>query len=140
MFKVQALNIHGWSVDSTVLTVMHSFVTVSPAAPTVTMQSLYVKIAWEEPSDLRAAPVKAYKIKIADASGVYREDPVNCNGASDQVRQQRYCLVPMTRLRIDPYNLVYPNLVQAIVSAQNINGWSDESLPNTEGATIQVEP
>jgi len=46
----------------------------------------------------------------------------------------------MTRLRIDPYNLVYNNLVQAIVSAQNINGWSEFSLPNSVGATIQVEP
>lgn len=46
----------------------------------------------------------------------------------------------MTRLRIDPYNLGYSNLVKAIVSAQNINGWSDYSLPNLVGATIQVEP
>jgi len=47
------------------------------------MESLYVKIAWTEPSDLRAAPVAAYKIKIADKTGEFKEDPVNCNGGSD---------------------------------------------------------
>jgi hypothetical protein len=85
-FKVRALNIHGWSVDSEILTVMHSFVTVKPSPPTITMENLFVKIAWLEPSDLRAAAVTAYKIKIKDSTGVYREDTVNCNGATDQVR------------------------------------------------------
>jgi len=45
-FKVRAKNIHGWSVDSDVLTVMHSFVTVKPNPPTVSLENLYVKIAW----------------------------------------------------------------------------------------------
>ena len=110
-FKVRALNNHGWSVDSDIMTVMHSFVTVKPNPPTVTMENLFVKIAWQEPSDLRAAAVTAYKIKIKDNTGNYREDIVNCNGANDQVRQQRYCLVHMTRLRADPYLLGYPDLI-----------------------------
>jgi len=45
-FKVRALNNHGWSVDSDIMTVMHSFVTVKPNPPTVTMENLFVKIAW----------------------------------------------------------------------------------------------
>jgi len=93
------------------MTVMHSFVTVKPEPPTVTMENLFVKIAWSEPSDLRAAPVNAYMIKIKDSTGFYREDTVNCNGATDQVRQQRYCLVHMTHLRADPYLLGYADLI-----------------------------
>jgi hypothetical protein len=59
-FRLQALNIHGWSFNLATLTVLHSFITIKPDAPTITMQNLYVKIAWNEPSDLRAAPVTAY--------------------------------------------------------------------------------
>jgi hypothetical protein len=135
-FKLRAQNIHGWSVDSDILTVMHSFVTVKPNPPTIIMENLFVKIAWVEPSDLRAAAVTAYRIKIKDSTGVYREDTINCNGATDQVRQQRYCLVHMIRLRADPYLLNYANLIQAKVQALNVNGWSEDSDPNSVGATI----
>ncbi len=43
-FRLQALNIHGWSVAYETLSVLHSFITVRPDAVTVTMESLYVKI------------------------------------------------------------------------------------------------
>ena len=36
-FRLRALNIRGWSVDFQTLSVLHSFVTVKPDAPTVTM-------------------------------------------------------------------------------------------------------
>lgn len=79
-FRVRALNIDGWSVYSDVLTVVHSDVTSKPDAPTIILQNLFVKISWNEPAQLNAATVLAYKITIRDTTGVYREDTVNCNG------------------------------------------------------------
>jgi hypothetical protein len=47
-------------------------------------------------------------------------------------------------LKEDPFDLSFDTLVQVKISAQNINGWSEESVPNTEDAgledTIQREP
>jgi len=139
-FRLRALNIHGWSDYSNVFTVLHSFVTSKPLAPVVTMDNLYVKISWTEPANLNSAPVLAYRVKIADSTGFFREEIAYCNGALDQVRQQKYCLVHMTVLRGGPYLLTYATLVRAKVSALNINGWSEESEANTLGATIQTEP
>ena len=82
-FKISALNINGWSVDSDILSVVHSFVTVKPNPPTISMVNLFVKISWQEPSDIRSASVTAYRIKISDYKGDFLEDIVNCNGATD---------------------------------------------------------
>ena len=46
----------------------------------------------------------------------------------------------MHALGASPFYLVYGNLVQAEVLAQNSRGWSAASLPNTVGATIEVAP
>lgn len=139
-FRVRALNIHGWSVRSDVLNVVHSDVTSKPDAPTTILQNLFVKISWNEPAQLNAAAILAYKIVIADTNGNFIEDTVNCNGQQDQILQQRFCLIPMTRLRLDPYLLTFQQMIRAKVSVLNRNGWSAESDANTVGALIQVEP
>lgn len=43
-------------------------------------------------------------------------------------------------MRLSPFNLNYPNLVVAKVRSGNVNGWSDFSDQNTQGAKILAEP
>lgn len=52
----------------------------------------------------------------------------------------RYCHVPMSVLRVAPYNLQYNELVVAKVRAKNTVGWSAQSSPNVAGAAVQTEP
>lgn len=53
---------------------------------------------------------------------------------------QGYCDIPMTVLRAVPFSLAQKAMVVARASAKNVIGWSSLSLPNTDGAKIQVEP
>jgi len=50
------------------------------------------------------------------------------------------CDIPMQNFRNAPYNLQYNQLIQARVSAKNVIGWNEPSLPNTIGATVRTEP
>lgn len=68
VFQVLAKNIHGWSTVSNSLTVIASGVPDAPAAPTTTLDSLTVKIAWVAPSHNHAA-ITEYKIAVTDSTG-----------------------------------------------------------------------
>jgi hypothetical protein len=46
----------------------------------------------------------------------------------------------MSTLTAAPFNLQFGDLVQVIVSAHNINGYSVASVVNTAGATIRRKP
>jgi hypothetical protein len=46
----------------------------------------------------------------------------------------------LTLLRQAPYSLDYPDLVVVQVRSRNINGWSEYSDLNIEGAIILTEP
>jgi len=77
---------------------------------------------------------------IKQADGVYSEETVNCNAATDPVFSAAYCDVPLTVLRASPYSLTLGTLVQAKVKATNVIGDSAFSQENTAGATIETEP
>jgi len=70
----------------------------------------------------------------------YFEDILYCSGANPINFASRTCEIPISVLRMSPYNLDYPNIVVAKVRSRNINGWSDYSEPNTQGAIIFTEP
>jgi len=59
------------------------------------------------------------------------EEIIHCSGANQINFASRTCEIPISVLRMSPYNLDYPNIVVAKVRSRNVNGWSDFSLPNT---------
>jgi hypothetical protein len=50
------------------------------------------------------------------------------------------CIILVTTLTQGPYSLVQGDLVAAVVSAYNIEGWGPVSTVNTAGALIEVIP
>lgn len=77
--------------------------------PTTQVIDDNVKISWNKPySGGLGIPITRYNILIKDSSGNLVEDPINCNGMSDQaIINNNECLIPMETLR-DPvkFNLV----------------------------------
>ena len=78
---------------------------------------------------------------IKNNNNQFAEETTYCNGANSIIKDQMYCVVPMSIL-IDPlkYDLDFQDLVEASVSAYNVNGWSDVSELNTIGATVRIIP
>jgi hypothetical protein len=46
----------------------------------------------------------------------------------------------MATLRSAPYSLLQGTIVKAVIKAQNINGWSSFSFPNSTGALVEYVP
>lgn len=63
-----------------------------------------VLISWSQPDD-NSEPLMNYNILIGASNGVsFFEDETNCSGADPQITQ---CLVPMSILTADPFNLQF---------------------------------
>ena len=130
-FRLFARNIHGWSASSSELIVVASGIPATPAAPTTLLQSSDVRITWLTPAN-NYATITAYKVFIKNSVGNYLEETTYCDASRDPVFSNLYCLVPMSHLR-NSYGLPYDTLIEVIVQAYNINGWSPLSSANTEG-------
>jgi len=99
-----------------------------------------VLITWAKPAE-KGAEIDEYQVVIlASDSVTFEEESVNCNGVDPAIISSRSCEIPINTLRVAPYNLVYPNIVTVKVRSHNINGWSDYSTINTDGAIILTEP
>jgi len=79
---------------------------------------------------------------IEDSNGDYIEDVSQCDGSTQVVVDNLFCLVEMTALRADPFDRVLGELVQAKVIAINERGPSGASPENTDtnGAKIETAP
>ena len=53
---------------------------------------------------------------------------------------QLYCEIPMTVFASSPYSLSPNTLIEAHVLAQNVNGWSDQSVDSSGSAIAQTTP
>lgn len=97
-------------------------------------------ISWPQPAE-KGAEILEYQIVIQTSDGVtFTEESVNCNGVDPIIVQSRSCEIPINILREAPYLLDYPDLVLVKVRSMNINGWSEYSDSNIEGAMILTEP
>ena len=136
-FRLRARNIHGWSPASSELTAIASGPPDPPAAPTTSLSSLNVRIQWVPPND-NYGGITAYEISIQDSTGTPQVNTVYCDGSSEPVFSQRFCLVPMTALRTT-YSLGLGATVAARVRALGENGWGGWS-PASTGTTVETEP
>lgn len=142
MFKVRARNAFGWGSYSSTYTIKAAALPSQMLAPTTTIDTTTggVKITWIAPSS-NGDTITAYKIKISNALNTNKyEDSVNCDGSSSTVKNNLYCIVPMSILTAAPYSLVFDQLVVATVEASNSFGFGTTSSANTSGAKIRQVP
>ena len=138
-FEIRAYNKYGYGPFTAAASVQTSQAPSQPAQPVIEVVGSYVNISWTPPfSNYMPIAGYGYQILIAAANGSFVLDQALCDGVAQAA--VGYCLVSMWDLRSPPFLLTYGTLVQAEVLAANARGWSAPSLPNTVGATIQVEP
>jgi len=99
-----------------------------------------VKIEFTVPYD-NSSPVDYYFIEISNKAGTtWTEDTTNCNGQSQTIIDQLYCIVPMSVLTANPYDYVFQDTVIVRISAHNTYGFGDASDPNGSGGAIRQLP
>jgi hypothetical protein len=112
----------------------------TPSAPTLTTDTMYVKITWTAPTTNSVA-IDAYRIKIETSTvNTFIEDITLCDGSLSTVVSSRTCMVPMTSLRIGSFLLTKGTEVRAKVEAHNERGWSSQSAASSSGPLIETEP
>jgi hypothetical protein len=97
-------------------------------------------MTWKAPYNGGNA-ISSYVILFGDSTGT-KFYPITsyCDGSSPSIVSQRYCDIPFTTLRAEPFKLVQDQLVTAKLAAKNIIGTGAFSPVNTEGVTVQVDP
>lgn len=112
----------------------------APAAATTTNSGTDVIITWPLPAFDGSSPITAYRIKIKDFEGIFRENTATCDGlgaSKTTILNTRTCSVPMTDLiNTATFNLTEGTLIVAAVEALNVIGYSPPSAENTVGALI----
>lgn len=138
-FKVLARNSYGSSLYSSEVTILAGQVPSQPVAPTTTISSSNVIIAWSVASTGGSA-ITAYRITIGQSDGsTFTTSPIYCDGSSASVVTAASCSVPISTLRQAPFSLPWGASVYAKVSASNIYGFSVVSTSGN-GAIILTNP
>jgi hypothetical protein len=84
--------------------------------------------------------ITGYKIEIqSNEPSVYYEDLTDCDGSQQTVVDGLQCIVPITTLLAEPFNLPWGSLIYAKVTAINVVGLSDVSDPGS-GVQILTRP
>lgn len=79
-FKVQAHNIHGWGLNSDVLTVVASGIPEVPAPVTVSIENVAVKISWTPPFN-NFAPITRYLVTVKQTDGTFTAQTFYCDAS-----------------------------------------------------------
>lgn len=129
-FKLESRNLVGYSLLSESFAVLAAQVPSRPNSPKTSISGDFVVIEWNQPPFDGASEITSYNIRIGQqGNSVYTEYFTSCNGANPAVFGSRSCAVPISTLKAYPYSLDWGVGVYAIVSAINIVGPSEFSLP-----------
>lgn len=106
-FRYRVKNVHGWSNYSDELLLIAASVpdVISPAATTFNEQTS-VRISWTAPAFNGGKPVTKYEIKIKTKTSSFEVENSSCNGTESTILANAFCLIPITKLREAPFNLV----------------------------------
>jgi hypothetical protein len=141
--RVSAYNAHGYGAYSPELTILAAAVPAKTSAPTTTISNqVDVTISWPAAYD-SSAVVDEYQVDILTSDGTtYAEDTAYCGADKAAVVANLACTIPLSALRLAPFNLAQGALVRAKVRAHNVIGWGEYSDPSLEAsaAAVQVEP
>lgn len=106
----------------------------------VSLYGTQVKIQWT-PGESNASPITAFKVLIMTSNPLISLESLDyCDGTTNNIIAQNYCLIPMLAFLASPYNLEQGDLIIATVQARNAIGWSVSSLPNVTGQNVETTP
>jgi hypothetical protein len=120
------------------ISILCAAVPVSPVTPTTTVIANQVEFDWQEPV-ANGRPIIGYKIYIRKSDLTYYEDLTECLGFDATVMAETKCLVPLSALTAEPYNLLLGYSIYIKISAVNDYG---DSIPSNagNGAVIVLVP
>ena len=122
---ITAINAIGESDPSSVFSIIAATVPGQPAAPIVAMTTDEDQaiIQWEDPLDNGGLDIYAYQVKIITKDGDFIEELTYCDASNDPTLiAEKRCTIPADVLRVDPFNLNFPDEVYAKVLAINAIG------------------
>lgn len=138
-FKVQARNAHGYGAYSSEVMILAAQNPQKPAAPTTTFDTTQVIVDWSAPFD-EGSTITKYEIYIRTNDAVtYSLELTYCDGSVAQIVSDTRCEIPVSTLRVAPFNLYWGDSVYAKVIAFNMYGQSLES-DTGNGAIIITYP
>jgi hypothetical protein len=126
-FKVQSKNNFGLSEYSNELVLLCAWVPSAPAEPQCTLESDFIRIAWEEPSN-GGSNIYGYRVEIRTIATTWVQDLNDCDGSLEAITDQLYCDVKFETLMTAPFNLPLYEQINVRMVAYNIYGESELSL------------
>jgi hypothetical protein len=69
-----------------------------------------------------ASAITGYTITMMQSNGSFSPDLVNCDGRVPSIIAARTCIIPVSVLRAEPFNLEWGSSIWVKVSATNIIG------------------
>jgi len=116
-FRIQASNSFGWGPFSDVVTIRTDNVPAQIVPVITTIESIYVRISWNPPSNNYGSPVLAYRVRILGVDGITFTESATCNGTDSNIVSSATpsCLISISELRLAPYSLTEGMLIQATV-------------------------
>ena len=96
-----------------------------------------MRVEWTAPFD-NSDEIIAYLIEAQEQDGDWTEI---CDGTDPTVVATQRCIQDMN-VFVDPatFNLAFEDTVYVRVSAENVNGVGDVSVPNVDGAYVRTAP
>jgi hypothetical protein len=125
-FRVEARNRFGYSAYSEVISILCAAEPNKPASPTTTVVSDQVVIKWTRPVE-NGTPITQYNVKIRKVDGTFTNELVGCDGSKQTIISDTQCTVPLAKLTVLPFNLVFGDAVAVKLTASNAYGESIES-------------
>ena len=139
VFKVEARNSVGYSAYTAEKSLLAAQVPGQPPTPSTSISDNDVMITWTVTDD-GSAQIVGYLVKIRQYDGVtFTEDSINCDGTNNAIILAQTCLVPISRLRANPFNIEWGGSIYVKITAYNLIGSSPESLEGN-GAVILATP
>ncbi|CDW74138.1 pa14 multi-domain protein [Stylonychia lemnae] len=140
-FRLRARNIHGWGPYSDPVAIYAARAPSKVLSVSTEIDSATggIKVSWLPPN-ANGDPITQYKIEIANVLTSYWGTSTYCDGTSNQVLTNLYCILPMSIFTEVPYSYLYTNVVKFRISAANSYLFGETSDPNTSGAQVRRKP
>jgi hypothetical protein len=137
-FKLEAQNAFGYSAYSEEIAILCAARPEKPEAPTSTVVNDYVIVNWDTPVD-NGMPITGYNVFFRQADLEFITDRTICDGLDYTVLTNTQCIVSLSDLQSEPFNLLLGVAIQ--VKVQAINAYGESDISDIGGlATVQQVP
>jgi hypothetical protein len=135
-FKVQARNTVGYSDFSEEFTIRAAEIPTYPSSVATTLDIVneMIDVSWSAPYN-GGSEILSYTIVLIERDGSTYYETAECDGTDATIISTQTCSVSVYTFIDNPYNLQWGDSIYAKVTATNIVGTSDSSLPGN-GAII----